>query len=37
MANLRRDPVDPFCAKSVKDCSARGTKNPVSEKEKQGL
>jgi hypothetical protein len=36
MANLRRDPVDPFRLKSVKDCPAWTTKNPVSMKEKQG-
>jgi len=36
MANLRRDPVDPFWPKSVKDCPAWTTKNPVSEKKKQG-
>jgi len=36
MANLRRDPIDPFWPKSVNDCPAWGTKNPVSVKEKQG-
>jgi hypothetical protein len=36
MASLRRDPVDPLWPKSVRDCPAFATKNPVSAKKKQG-
>jgi hypothetical protein len=36
MASLRRKPVNPLWPISVKDRSARATKNPVLVKEKQG-